>query len=110
MKLLRVFLPGVASAALLLGGCGHPQPYSPPPPPPYARVPPLVQMAEANGFRAGVDEGRRDAANGFGYAPQRGHLYRQAPGYDPNYGPRGPYVQYFRSAYLRGYDKGFYHR
>jgi len=67
-------------------------------------------MAEANGFRAGVDEGSRDAANGFGYAPQRGRLYRQAPGYDPNYGPRGPYVQYFRSAYVRGYDKGFYHR
>ena len=114
MKLtaLRFLLPAVAAATIFVAGCSHPAPYypPPPPPPPGAAVPPLVQMAEQNGFREGVDHGARDSATGRGYQPRRERVFRDAPGYDPNYGPRGPYVQYFRSAYLRGYDKGFYHR
>ncbi|QHN03460.1 hypothetical protein FTO74_08830 [Granulicella sp. WH15] len=113
MKLNRFFLPTVAAMAISLVGCSHPiQPYYPPPPPPpsNAPVPQLVEMAESNGFRAGVDDGAHDAYTAAGYAPRSNIRFRKAPGYDPNYGPRGPYVQYFRGAYLRGYDKGFYHR
>jgi hypothetical protein len=73
-------------------------------------VPPLVDVAERNGFRGGVDDGRRDAVSGFGYHPKHDRRFHETPGYDPNLGPRGPYVQYFRGAYLRGYDKGFYQR
>jgi hypothetical protein len=112
LRFLRFLLPGVAAATIFLGGCSHPQPYYPPPPPPPSGVAvlPLVSMAEQNGFRAGVDDGSRDAYRGSGYAPRRDRRFRNAPGYDPNFGPRGPYVQYFRAAYLRGYDKGYYRR
>jgi hypothetical protein len=58
----------------------------------------------------GSDAGVRDAYGGFGYQPRRGRAFHDAPGYDPALGPYGPYRDAFRSAYLRGYDRGFYRR
>ena len=112
MNTRQIGLVLVAGASLMLAGCGpryYPPP-PPPPPPPYTAVPPLVQQAEQSGFRAGVDDGARDAMNGYGYHPQGDRNYAITPGYDPHLGPLGPYRKYFRNAYRRGYYKGFYHQ
>jgi hypothetical protein len=69
-----------------------------------------VQEADRRGFRAGADDGARDFANGTGYHPRRDRKYADTPGYDPASGPFPVYRDYFRTAYLRGYDNGFYHR
>lgn len=85
----------LVATALLSTGCAQCTYYAaPPPPPPQTSL--LIDSAEHNGFRAGMEDGARDSYNGFGY--------------DPQFGPLGPYQSYFRNAYLRGYDKGFYRR
>ncbi len=98
---------------LSLYGCSHEEAYAPAPPPAAAgclsrQVPPLVQSAQRNGFRAGQDDGARDAYYRAGYTPRRDRRYTDAPGYDYRLGPIQPYVDAFRNAYLRGYDSGFY--
>jgi hypothetical protein len=52
----------------------------------------------------------RDAYHGFGYQPRRDRAFHDTPGYDPGLGPYGAYRDAFRSAYLQGYDRGFYRR
>jgi hypothetical protein len=94
----------LSAAGLCFTGCYSEQVSAPAPPPaPYygAQLPPLVQLADNNGFRAGSDDGARDAYYHAGY-------YRDAPGYDYRLGPIPPYVDAFRRAYLRGYDRAFY--
>jgi hypothetical protein len=109
----RLTLPLLGVSVLALAGCSHPTYYvaqpPPPPPPGYRQAPPLVQVAEQNGFRAGQANGSSDAYTGRGYRPQRDHAFHATPGYDANLGPFPPYRQAFRDAYLRGYDQGFHH-
>lgn len=57
-----------------------------------------------------MDDGARDSYNGLGYRPKHDRSFHETPGYDPRFGPFGAYQSYFRNAYLRGYDRGFYHR
>ncbi len=90
------------ASQLLCSGARHP--------PPYNSVPPLIARADHEGFRAGSEDGARDAYNGFGHHPERDRKYHEAPGYDPALGPFGPYRDAFRSAYVRGYDQAFYRR
>ena len=102
-----------ASFALCLAGCSHHTYYvAPPPPPPppqaYREVPPLVQLAQQNGYRAGLDEGARDAYQ-RGYHPRNDRAFHDTPGYDPRLGPFPPYRDAFREAFLRGYDRNFNH-
>lgn len=103
-----------ASLAFGLSGCAHrtyyvaPPPPPPPPPQAYREVPPLIQLAERNGYRAGVDKGARDAYQS-GYHPRDDRAFRDTPGYDPRLGPYQPYRDAFREAFLRGYDRNFNH-
>ena len=109
----RTLLLSFAAATLFFAGCYSEPVYAPPPPPApnYAgQVPPLVQLADSNGFRAGSDDGARDAYYRAGYAPRRDRKYRDAPGYDYRLGPIPPYVDAFRRAYLRGYNSAYYGR
>ena len=110
MKRLLV-LPALAAIVSLLGCYDHPY-YAPPPPPAPIYAPPatLLDLANRNGFHAGIQDGARDAYNGYAFAPRRTGAYRDAPGYDPQLGPVEPYVNTFRNSYLAGYDKGFYRR
>jgi hypothetical protein len=112
MELSRIALLPVTLACLFTAGCAaHPNYYVPAPQaPPYNSVPPLIARADHEGFRAGSEDGARDAYNGFGHHPERDRKYHEAPGYDPALGPFGPYRDAFRSAYVRGYDQGFYRR
>ena len=99
-----------ACLALSASGCSHRRYYVPPPPPPPPQAyeaPPLIQLAEQTGYRAGRDEGARDAYYG-GYHPRDDRAFRETPGYDPRLGPFPPYRDAFRSAYLRGYDSNFH--
>lgn len=99
------------AALLLLSGCSQQRYYAvaPPPPPGYGEVPPLVRLAESNGYRLGVDDGARDAY-GSGYHPHEDRAFYETPGYDPLLGPLPPYRDAFRGAYMRGYDRSFRHR
>lgn len=111
MKLSRLILPFVAASILFTAGCSSQRYYAPPPPPPPGQaVPPLIERARHEGFRAGHDDGVRDARNGYGYHPRHDRKYRDTPGYDSAMGPFGPYQNAFRNAYLRGYDDGFHQR
>ncbi len=106
-------LAGMLGVVLLTGCYEKEAVYAPVPPPPPApvyqgQVPPLVQLAERNGYRAGYDDGNRDAYYRAGYQPRNNRTYEEAPGYDYRLGPIPPYVDAFRNAYLRGYDRAFY--
>jgi hypothetical protein len=103
-------LPVLAASLLVLTGCAR-HTYvavAPPPPPGYGQqAPPIIQVAERNGFSAGSEGGFRDAQSGH-YHPQHDHAFHATPGYDPSLGPLPVYRSAFRSAYLRGYDQGFH--
>ena len=107
----RLALPVIAAVCLFTAGCAS-RTYvgPPPPPPPYGGPSALMQRADQHGFRAGMNDGSRDAYNRTGYHPKRDRKFHDTPGYNPSFGPFGPYRNQFRSAYLRGYDQGFYHR
>ncbi len=108
----RSSLLAVTSTLLLAAvGCAHNYPPPPPPPPPpMVQVSPLVQLAERNGFATGRAEGARDATNGAPFQARRTRAYHGTPGYDPRLGPFPIYRNAFRTAYLRGYDRGYYRR
>jgi hypothetical protein len=111
MKLSPVALSLLTAACLATAGCAsHPYYAVAPAPPPYNGVPPVIAHADREGFRAGSEDGARDAYNGSGHHPERDRRYHDTPGYDPALGPFGPYRNEFRSAYIRGYDQAFYRR
>jgi hypothetical protein len=114
MKRNQFLLLGTFSLALLASvGCAshtYYPPAPPPPPPPVAQLPPLIQLADRNGFDTGRSDGARDAASGYPFQPRRTRAYAETPGYDANLGPYGPYRNAFRNEYLRGYNIGFYRR
>ncbi|MEO6816547.1 MAG: hypothetical protein ABI177_07580 [Edaphobacter sp.] len=105
----RLALPLIAAACLLTAGCAR-RPYGPPPPPPYRGPSALIQSAEQQGFRGGANDGSRDAYNHMGFHPKRNRIFHDTPGYNPSFGPFGPYRSHFRDAYLRGYSQGFNRR
>jgi hypothetical protein len=109
MRANRLLLAAALSLPMLAGtGCAHNNYYSSaPPPPPQAQVPPLIQLAERNGFATGRSDGSRDASSGFPFAPRRTRAYHDTPGYDPQLGPFGAYRDAFRDAYMRGYGQGY---
>lgn len=104
---LALALTGTSAMLLATGCASHAYYYAPPPPPAYVQRPPLIDLADHNGFRFGSDNGARDAYEGRGFRPQHDRAFHETPGYDPNLGPIGPYRRAFREAYLRGYDNGF---
>jgi hypothetical protein len=110
MKRTPLMIAALSALLLTAAGCAHHYPPPPPPPPPMAQAPPIVQLAQHNGFETGRSDGARDAANGESFHARRTHAYHDTPGYDPQLGPFPVYRDAFRDAYLHGYDRGFYHR
>jgi hypothetical protein len=111
LPLRTIALTAALSATLLVTGCAQHNYAGPPPPPPlYGGVPPLIQRADHDGFRMGVDDGARDAYNSRGYRPKTDRKFHDTPGYDPVLGPYQPYRDRFRQAYLRGYYQGYNRR
>jgi hypothetical protein len=111
MKRRSLMLAATSTFLLLAAvGCAHNYPPPPPPPPPIAQAPPLIQLADRNGFETGRSDGARDAANGAPFHARRTRAFHDTPGYDPQLGPFPVYQDAFRNAYLRGYDRGYYRR
>jgi hypothetical protein len=112
----RLSLPLAAAAVSAAGlfsltGCAHHTTYvavAPPPPGYREQAPPMVQVADRNGFQAGVDAGSHDAMSGRGYQPRHSRAFHDTPGYDPALGPLPVYRSAFRNSYMRGYDQGFH--
>ncbi len=110
MNVGKLSLLFAGTATLLAAtGCASRRYYAAPPPPPpvYSQRPPLIDLADRNGFRTGESNGARDAYEGRSYQPQHDRAFHDTPGYDPNLGPFEPYRHAFRDAYLRGYSNGF---
>jgi hypothetical protein len=108
MKANRLLLAGVVSSVAVAAlGCAPAYVAPPPPPPAVAQAPPLIQLAERNGFEAGRQDGARAVESGYPYAARSTRAYFDTPGYDPNLGPFLEYQNAFRLAYLRGYDRGY---
>jgi hypothetical protein len=107
---LRKVLLCASGSIVLFGALGcAPRYVAPPPPPPPSVAPPIVQFAEKQGFELGRADGARAVDAGYPPDSRRTPAYRDTPGYQPGMGPFGEYQNAFRSAYLRGYEKG-YHR
>ena len=79
-----------------------------PPPPPRAAY---ESVAARNGYRDGLDEGRRDARHHERFDPIRAMRYREGDHhYDRRYGPREEYAREYRAAFERGYREGYERR
>ena len=87
MKRLPFALIAACSLAMLAATVCHPAYYPPPPPPPPMQQPPLVQLAERNGFETGRSDGARDASYGAAFHARNTRAYHDTPGYDPQLGP-----------------------
>jgi hypothetical protein len=90
-------------------------PVPPYPPPQPSRAPysgeghdRYVTPAAQNGYRDGLDEGRRDAHDRERFDPVRSRRYRSADhDYDRRYGPLDVYKREYRDAFQRGYEEGY---
>ena len=61
-----------------------------------------------NGYRDGLDEGRRDARGRDPYDPVRSRRYRDGDrNYDRRYGTRDAYTRDYRAGFMRGYQDGY---
>ena len=68
----------------------------------------VYQIAQDQGYQAGLSTGASDSQRGQSYDPQRSHYYRNATyGYNSSYGNREAYKQAYRNGFLRGYQEGF---
>ena len=110
MKDVRLSLLLLTAGALLTAGCSSNRYYAAtPPPPPYAfrGQAQQIDFAEHQGFRAGVDDGARDAYAGHKFKPEHDRKFHDTPGYDPQMGPYGPYRDACRNGYVHGYANGY---
>jgi hypothetical protein len=66
-------------------------------------------IARDNGYRQGVDAGRRDARDGERFDPVRAmkRYYRDDSSYDNRYGSRDDYKRDYGAAFEQGYREGY---
>lgn len=68
----------------------------------------VAEVARLNGYRDGVREGAKDAADGDRYDPFGEHAYKDgATGYISKYRNRGDYQRFYRQSFVRGYKESF---
>lgn len=68
----------------------------------------LASPAAQNGYRDGLEVGRRDAHDGQRLDPGRAKWYRNGDrNYDHRYGSRDDYKRDYRMAFQEGYEEGF---
>lgn len=68
----------------------------------------VYQIAQQNGYQAGLNTGANDAQRRQSYNPQRSHYYQNATyGYNSSYGNREGYKQAYRNGFVQGYNQGF---
>ena len=64
-------------------------------------------IARQNGYRDGVNDGRKDRATGHSFRPTQGDNYKNAPGYSSTMGDRQQYKDAYRQSYQQGYPQGY---
>jgi len=66
-------------------------------------------IARDNGYRQGIDAGRRDARDGERFDPVRAmqRYYRDDSSYDNRYGSRDEYKRDYGAAFEQGYREGY---
>ncbi|HWY70537.1 MAG TPA: hypothetical protein VNX88_17860 [Terriglobales bacterium] len=64
-------------------------------------------IARQNGYRDGVNDGRKDRATGHSFRPTQGDNYKGAPGYSSSMGDRQQYKDAYRQSYQQGYQQGY---
>ena len=67
----------------------------------------MSSVAGQNGYRDGMNDGRKDRATGHSFRPTQDDNYKNAPGYSSNMGDRQQYKDAYRQAYQRGYQIGY---
>jgi hypothetical protein len=65
------------------------------------------QVAQQNGYRDGMNDGRKDRATGHSFRPTQDDNYKNAPGYSSNMGDRQQYKNTYREGYQQGYQLGY---
>src|SRR6266542_1815144 len=65
------------------------------------------QRAYDNGYRAGVDNGQRDARDRRDFRVDRDRLYRDADNRSGDWNDREGYRRFFRDGYRAGYTEGY---
>lgn len=69
---------------------------------------PRDSYAQQNGYRDGLDAGRRDARDRARYDPVRAKRYREGDhDYNSRYGSREEYKRQYRGAFEQGYRDGY---
>lgn len=66
-----------------------------------------MRVAEQNGYRDGLNDGRHDRSTGHSFRPTQDDNYKSAPGYSSSMGDRQQYKNAYRQAYERGYQEGY---
>jgi len=67
----------------------------------------MNSIAEQNGYRDGMNDGRKDSATGHSFRPTQDDNYKNAPGYSSTMGDRQQYKDVYRQGYQRGYQVGY---
>jgi hypothetical protein len=71
----------------------------------------VYRIAQDNGYREGLRQGRDDAYRRRGFNYENDSSYRNAlSGYQASYGNRDNYRNAFREGYRRGYEEGYRNR
>ena len=65
------------------------------------------QAAQQNGYRDGMNDGRKDRATGHSFRPTQDDNYKNAPGYSSIMGDRQQYKNIYRQGYQQGYQLGY---
>ncbi len=67
----------------------------------------MNSIARQNGYRDGMNDGRKDRMTGHSFRPTQDDNYKNAPGYSSNMGDRQQYKDMYRQAYQQGYQVGY---
>lgn len=67
----------------------------------------MNSIAQQNGYRDGMNDGRKDRMTGHSFRPTQDDNYKNAPGYSSNMGDRQQYKNVYRERYQQGYQVGY---
>ena len=70
----------------------------------------MNSIAQQNGYRDGMNDGRKDRITGHSFRPTQDDNYKNAPGYTSNMGDRQQYKNVYRQGYQQGYQIGYNER
>lgn len=68
----------------------------------------IYRVAQQNGYRDGLRQGREDRRDRDRYNPQKARDYKNAMnGYNSRFGSKNDYKTAYRQAFINGYNQGY---